>query len=820
MLALMCCLWLQDLSFDRKLSWEDAAAPWMTAEEARLYAQLDDVDKARFRGAFTARRQEDPSVWTGAGIFLPELMSKRSFGDIRDQLRFALGEPDSTEPLLQNPKLPGLWVFGDKRFTFAPAEGGKVRLTRASEPVWEAVKQSRIKQPDIKYRLGYNNFGRTRLLDDKVWVDTQVKHSWWTPDPSGALVHLEVQIPPAFREALRTQTYTRPTLDLELLVKPEAPGGGVLLGTDDQVFHAGARYVIGEPSVHFQIHLPHGYYQTQLQIYSGRFETAMNAPLKLNIRPDSLPVISDPIVSYEYRKAPITHAPSHLIEHKGTLYTPSRELRSDVPGRVLVFSPHERTTCLVQNASTPGMALRLVERGDGVFVFELPAQKGEYRLMSIGVPADGGDLMALGAVGPAFGRQDLIPFTQNGAANYLALETLDVKSPGPETFLFVNGAALAATKGGSFPWPAVDWGELADVRFEYQKGSTWFGADYQLRRNTVFQRLQVKPRYLVAAGRDAAGRPMASTMTVSLVGQPAKIITSTPIKDMPRVFGLVFNDTLLRAPVWPRVREALVDWMKEQLLPEDMVYIVQSSERPELILPPTTHKALVLSELKALKARAEMQNYFTVDYLIDAIMQMPLHDKRPHQVLMFTNRLTDEINQMENLIPRLRATGLQLYNLEFPSIEDLAADEDLKAVKRKPMQIMRDEAEADERNNMNMRDNFMETRSTPGLLKWQFGNKKADRQNREDRIRLEAFHNSFNQQLASLTAGMAVAVGKGEESTALKRFFSDLTLWQESLVHLQLNAPYMEADMVDVRAGEGVIPSWTLVSWRPDGSGP
>ncbi|MDJ0835622.1 MAG: hypothetical protein QNK37_03845 [Acidobacteriota bacterium] len=817
MLCLLWCLFLQDLQLDRKVTWEDRARPWMTRAEAQLYDSLETVEKTRFQGWFTARRRADAGNWTDTGVYLSEFFCPTPHGDIRDQIQHLFGRPKGTEPLLQNPKLPGLWRYADKQFTFMPAEGGRVRLTPTSADLWEKEMQTRVVNPYLKYDFRRHSFGRTRLVDDMTWVETQVTHSWWTPETDGGLVRLDIAIPETFKQRLRDDNAAA-RHHMELLVQLQAPGGGQLLATPDTLRHAGGNFdLLAQNSMTFQIHLPAGYYDSELLLYSGRLQVGLKARLKCAVRPQDLPRISDPIISTEYTESGITAVPMGRVDVGGQAYLPAASYRKGAAARVLVYSNYERTDCMVQLEGQQPRKLKQLTREGPWFVFELPPQSKTFRLLSLGHP-DVGPTLALGAWGPLTGFKDLTGFKQNDHPNYLSLEELNIEQRGDLALLFVNGAPLAASRNGTFPWPAIDWGELAEVRFEYPADNSWFGADYQIRRNSVFQRVRVRPKYVVAGTRGVDNSLKPVDVSVTVVGQPAKITRKTPFRPLPKLWGIVVNDGLIETPAWPQVRDHLLTWLKKETGKEDMIYLVHGAERPELLVPPTTAKPVVHAAILSLAPRRDRYSLFNVNYLVDALTHLREHQTRPHQVIMLTDRLSDEANQMENLILRLRGTGLQLYNLEFPFEGKPINQEETAAMKPDRMELMKAANDEAERGMEGMRDSFMETRGTPSLYSLKLGksNKNDEKARREERIRQDAFHDAFNRQLASMTAGMAMSAGKGEISSSLARFFSRLTQWQDSLVHLVLSVPYVEADMVDVRAAEGYIADWTLVEWQPE----
>jgi hypothetical protein len=277
-----------------------------------------------------------------------------------------------------------------------------------------------------------------------------------------------------------------------------------------------------------------------------------------------------------------------------------------------------------------------------------------------------GTTVAIGAWGPRFGTKDLTGFAQNDAANYLSLEGLTIEQEGPLSLLFVNDTPLVGSRNGELPWPAQDWGALAELRFEYARGGAWRFASYQLRRNAVFQRVRVKPRFLVAGTRSDRGLIRPEPLEVEVLGQPVEIVRQTPLRQVPKLWGVVVNDPLLRSPAWPSLRDQILGWLKRYSGENDLIYLVQNAERPELVVPPTRVKAVFEASLEALEARSLQESWFSAPYLIEALTHLREHGTRPHQVILLTDRLTDQTQQMEEMMMGLRDTGLQLYNFEQP----------------------------------------------------------------------------------------------------------------------------------------------------------
>jgi len=808
---LLFCLMLQDLDPQRPVSWVTLARPWMTVEETALYDSLDPIQQERFRGWFVARRLQEPDRWPETGTHLPEFFCAKPHGDIRDQIIHALGEPEKIEPMVQSPTLPGRLIYPDHSFGLVPEGGGKVALAPSSRAEWDKVLESRIRHPELKYDFSRNGFGRTRLPETMTWQDVTLDHLWWTPETDGGLVRMTLEVPETWRLKVMDESNRR-ELSMELLVQLYGPGQSEPI---EEPWHAATPFEVGEDRrLHFRLHLPAGAYDAELMVYSGYHQTGLKTRTSISIRPDSLPRVSDPILSQTYVASGIDAAPIDRIDTGGFSYKPSKRYRAGLGARVLVNSPFEDTQLRIQKALEQPKALERVARDGDWFVFNLPPQKEPFRLISLGFP-NLGATVALGAWGESFGTKDLTGFAQNGATNYLSLEGLEIDQDAPLSLLFVNGEALAASKDGTYPWPAQDWGELADLRFEYARAGAWRFAPYQIRRNAVFQRVRVKPRFLVAGTRSERGLIREEPLEVTVLDQPVEVVRRTPLRKVPKLWGVVVNDPMLRTPAWPRVRDRLLGWLKEFSGEGDLVYLVQNAERPELVVAPTSVKATFEAALEALEPRSPQESWFSAPYLIEALTHLREHETMPHQVIFLTDRLTDQTSQMEELLLGLRGTGLQVYNLELPYLEPPRPEETLAAQKMSNYDRMKTEAEEDTEYRQAMRDDFMEKRGTPSLLSFRFGGKKRRESTREEAIRLEAFYNAFNTQLGTLTAGMGMVVEKGEISDATARFFDAMSRWQDCLVHLELNVPFIEPDMVEVRGEGGAVASWTLVEWKP-----
>ena len=808
MIGFLVCF--QQLSLSPAATWEDLARPWMTRAEVELYESLDVSGRERFKGFFIARRTAQPEHWPKTGLYLAAFHCPKTFGDIRDQIRYALGEPSDITVMAGNPKLPAVWQYPEVTLTFQPEGSGQVRLANESNLAWERVKQARILRPDIRYDYRIHPFGRTRLPGDLTWLEGNVVSAWTVPEGKGATFHLVIPVPESLRDHVR-ENKANPVQNMELLIRLSGPDGTAV--EDGRIRHASRQLnLLTSPYLVFEAYLPPGYFKAELLIYSGYLKMGVRTKHTLLVRPPEIPRIGEPLISQEWRQAGISIRGEGLVNAGETTYKPVLSYRASLPGRVLVHSEHEDTRVLLQSSAAQPQPLTQLSRSGNWWVFALPAREKPFRLLATGYPKSG-DAVALSAWGPVYGDQDLTGFKQAEATNYLGLESLDIQAQSDLNLLFVNGVPLTGSRSGHFPWPSLDWGPTAAIRFEYGKQGRWYGAEYEMKRSGVFQQISVRPRYIVAGTRALDGSSAEVPVTVSLGSGTVTVQKRTPVATMPRLWGIVVDDSILKSPAWPSLRQAVSRWLKANTTPDDEIYLVHNAYRPELVLQPTVIKSVVQASLASLVPKTHDDSYFTVQYLIEAITHLKQHQTKPHQVLLLTRQLTDEIGQMEALIPRLRATGLHLYNLEFPL--EAQAVEVVRRVEPDTLELQRLRAEEDERMHMGMRDNFMETRSTPTLLSWNIGGKKRRAASREDAIRDAAFHEAFNQQLARLSAGMAVSAGSGQSLSSLNLFFDELSHWQQNLAHMEIAAPFLEEDLVNLSVPEGFVVSWTLVEWRP-----
>lgn len=794
--------------------WEAMARPWMTQDEARLYDQLSESEQLRFRGAFTARRSEDPHAWPKSGLVLPAFRLERTHGDIRDYIQYVLGEPKSIKPNITQPKVPQAWVFEQGTFVFESLDATTVQLARESRGLWDRVKVSQIRHPELRYDFQVGNIGRTRLPEDVAFEAVSVSNAWQIPALGGAKLRLHVPIPDSLRDYLRSQKQAA-VQQMELLVRLRRADevDSPLVG--ERVRHASQRLnLMTEGFMTFEVFLPEGFYQAEIQVYSGQLKRGLSSNLDVFVRGESVPQISDPLISQDWTHAGIEQFSQALKVIGDTVFRTAPVYSESVPGRVLVHSSYDdtRVSLISKDGSN---ALEKMARVDDWHIFNLPPQKSAFRLVSLGFPKQG-TTVAIGSWGQQAFTEDARPpaFEQQGERNYLSLESLNFRADSL-TFLYLNNQPYLASQDGRFPWLGVDWGKTVQLRFEYARDGQWYRRDHLLKRRGVFEQIQVKPRYVVAGTRQINGFVAPAKVDVSVVGQPVKVVSRTPYKELPKVWGLVVNDPLLKSEAWSRSMDAIKSFFRDVLTAEDHVYLVHAAERPELVVAPTQNKAVFLAALESLAPKTRNENYFRVRFLLDALSQMEIHNRGPHQVLMLTNRLTSELSQMEELIPILRGTGLQLYNFEFPFAEQTDSQQRVSEGDSDALKRMAELEEQRRRHRAGLTDHFLndDDGSVPvGRIK--FGKKAASKRQQEDRLREEAFVKAFNTQMSTLTAGMYGTASVGDPSRPLNAFLGELKAWQESMVHLSLSIPFVEEDMLRVTAPEGYQVYWTLVGWQ------
>ncbi len=819
---LMLCgtIWMQTLTEPANRSWESMARPWMTRAEQELYDRLDQREKIRFEGTFVARRAEKPDQWSATGLYLPSFFAPEPHGDVRDQIAYHLGYPKQIDWQPQNPRLPRVWKYPQYSFYFLPTSGGNVRLTAESDDLWDNLKGAMVKHPALRYDFRDNSFGRTRLPEDLGWVETDVLQHWSLPNPSGATLNVTVKVPDEIKEYVRDSTRIgRQHLEMLVYLKNDSDQAREALDAELVRHSSTWSRLIEDNELHFEVNVPPGYFSAELLIYNGFMAKGMRAELTFAALPRETARIGTPIISQQWRPAGIEAADAGVIDCGGDRYLPSRRFVAGTPARVLVRQDGEtRPQVLLQNRQGGSQALQFLFTADGWAVFDLPAgSEPDARLIALGPEHNGVMPFSVGGVPFAAPDAKRQPPLQQAGRDYLQRERVTFGAVGNLQLLFVNDTPYLASRNGSFAWTPLDWGEKATLRYEFQHEGAWRGAAYEVTRGGIFAQVSVSQKSLVVGTRVPDGKIEGVDVEVFVEGAKIPPTKATPFTSLPKMWGIVVNDPLLKSPAWNSIRQALLDWLQKNTRANDMIYVVQISHRPELLVAPTTRKSLIQACLLALEPSSPRANYFTVRYLVDALTHMKEHGSLPHQSLILTHQLTDEVSQLEDLLPLLRKTGLQVYNLEFPFEFVPETEIPTKPDPDDGLRQMAVREEAEQRERLGFRDNFQEKRNVTGGFRVPLGGRKAKRQAEDERIKTEAFRASFSKQLASMTAGLAHVSGAGETSQSLHRFLDQLTLWQRSLVHLELPLPYVAEDMIRVQAAAGYAAAWTLVDWKPPG---
>lgn len=810
-------LFFQDLRLQLSKTWEQSAKEWMTREELALYESITPRERELFKGFFVSRRLDDPFRWPRSGLFLPCFYYPQKYGDVRDRIEYLLGEPLEKTPQGDKPALRRAWRYPRANFFFETDGVGKARLAARSLEEWNSVLRTTVKHPYLRYDFQAKSFGRTRLPDDIAWISSRVDDHRLLPEARGARLHVAISIPEDFKDYL-SKDRAGPVQYMEALVLLHPPGARKVgpLKPASRFRHATQRLnLLSASHIYLDFQIPPGHFDAEILLYSGFLQKGFRSAVKLTVLPPELPRIGDPIVCQEWETAAITTPEPPAIIIGNTLFKPTVGLRPAKPAKVLVRSDFDNCRAWSQNGGLPPVSLERVRHEDGWFIFDLPDPTRSTAVFAASGAKDS-SVMALSAFG---GPMEMSPdpglrFNQSSHSNYLALERLEVTPPPRLTALFVNGAPVLASRDGRFPWPTMDWGPSAALRFVHPDQGSWSGADFRFSRNEVFEALVVKPKYIVAAAQGLDGSPAAVDLKVSVADTPVKITGRDFIADMPKLWGIVVNDPLLKSPSWLAIRQALEHWLRHETRPEDTIYIVHLAHRPELVLEPTRHKILALSALRALTPKTKDENYFTVQYLIDALTHLELHQTRPHQVLLLTHQLTDEASQMENLIPQLRPTGLQIYNLEFPFEFVPESEAKVANLEPDPLVTMAVKEEEYQRDRMVIKDNFQEKRNVTAGYSIAWNTKKSRKKRSDEQARTRAFHEAFNRQLANLTAGLAHSSGFGETTSSLHQFFQKFSQWQKVLVHLELPLPVSDDQLIKVQSPAGYTVSWTMVEWR------
>lgn len=794
-------------------SWDQLAEPWMTHGEKALFQTLSDSEKVRFRGWFCARRAKNPDQWSPYGLFLPVFFPKTQFGDIRDQIQALLGEPHKVETSAVNTKLPTVWHYPDYLFRFE-LKDGKITLAEEAVTAWENAKQTLILHPDLRYDFRDHAFGRLRLPENLTYIETTVGHQQIIPESQGGRIRLYIELPDTFKKAALAQvTSPKQKFELLLFLKPE--NGMPIEAADPEFVRHDTAYgnLDQEGPLYFETYLPNGRFQAEFVCYSGFFNVALRGSHTITVAPPDLPRIGQPLITKTREKAGITAAKRNQITVAGYHYTPPERPLTDNSGAFALVRSEEPCQLILQ---APGReeTLTPIEQDGHIKVFKIPDNLHVHRFVAVG--GNDPNLQAVSTIGALnFPDHDLLRLDQVDSASYLKLEELTVSGvQGPVT-LFVNGVGYARSAVGRFPWPAFDWGETASLSFEYKHQGQTHRQTFTLPRGGVFQNLQVRSRHLLVGTLNQVDIPEASPFEILVEDQVVPPQSVTPIKDLPKLWGVVVNDPLLSSTEWPEIRAKMQRYLKKLFHSGDQVYIVQISTRPQLILPPTRNKAAVSAVFESLRPVDTRENAFTVRYLLDALTHLPQHGTLPHQVILLTHRLTEDTEQMETLLPYLRRTGLQLYNFEFPFAFQEETESRFQKLEEDPLVTMKVRDEADRRTYGALRDNFQEDSNvTAGYsIRFKKRKKEAEREAKNQALVEEAFIRAFNRQVAALTAGLSPKEDYGKSAQTLEAFLDQLLMWQDQLQHVELNLPYIDPSMIAVRTQPGHTGSWTLVPW-------
>jgi len=795
-------LWAQAPTTIDMESWDTLARPWMTADELELYNSLSEDQRKRFRGTFVARRVENSKTWPKSGLFLPCFYHVRFYNDVRDQLEYTLGSPHDIVPNPQNSQLPSEWRYARERFYFLPVDESRVRLAPRSERAWDKVKSEMILHPDHLYQLPISSFGQTRLPNDIDWVQGRIQSYWLEPNQKGSSMRLYLRLPQAFIEK-NARARAEQTLELLLVLTTESgqsyrrhAGQEVNLKTDRDLF--------------FLTHLPSGNFRIKGYVYSGFLPAGLTFAQDVFVAPAQLPRVGTPILSQTWGIQGLEVPATNGIRTGGIEYLLPTGYDPTRPTRVLIPSRLSDTKALLQTGTDSPEPLQFVNQDPEWTVFRMEPTPTPFRVLAT-ASGPGTDLAFSSwsqDLSPTAPASDQVSLVESQNQNYLDLDHLQFKPPAPLSFLYVNGHPFLASTNSTFSWPLINWGEKAALKYESMHGRQFTSNAFQLRRSDVFQEIKVRPVHLVVGAKDLNGSPVGfNQVKIRHDGQPADQIELSPILEMPKLWGIVVKDDLLQYPEWKTMLSMLLDWLKGQLSENDYVYVVHIAHRPQLILKPTRIKPEVLSALRQLRSTQDSSNYFNLEYLIQELTTLDRHAVMPHQVIMMTTGLSDELTQLETVAAGLRDTGLQIYNLVYEPL-NLPTDisEDMAAkIREHALPMAKNDAAS-----TGIRDNFQEQQNTKAGFRLRLG----ERNNRPDGLKLNLAKEAFNEQIELQTAGLTQKIKPGQVRLYLSQFFDRLTLWQSALRHVRLPAS-MNIDALTFEAPDGQTVSWSKVEWRP-----
>lgn len=791
-------MFVSDAPFTNMQAWDDLARPWMTDAESSLFDALSDHERLKFRGTFVARRQERPQLWSEQGLFLPSFFCERRFNDVRDFIAYALGEPKQVVVNPTNPSVPSEWHFADYDFHFVPIARKRVTLTERGVQEWNRLKQRLILHPEILYSFAATPFGRTRLPDNITWFETQIVSYYLDPDPRGELLRVVVALSPSFQEALRSKGSDDEHV-LELLIELDRGTGEPELRHDASLVR-----VLSDRVAVFEAHLPSGHFDAKFSIYSGFLPVGLTANTSLFVPPSEFPRISSPIIAQQWAQEGLIQPGKNELIIGGFRYRWDQPYDPSQRAMVLVHATELPAEVLIMRGKNQISPLEYINREGSWYLFELPPQPEPFRLIARTVADDQG-LMGFRTFPPEWHHQEAsmtAEFTPE-TDNYLELESLSFGFKSDPVYVTVANHPYLAVKGQSVPWLPFDWGVAAKVVVAGQVEGFWQQQQTVLRRSDVFTEISVRNQHLVVGARSIAGDVLSAPLP-KVAGKQLKGLQQTPVKQLNQVWGLVFKDQVLESDFWPFVREELVRWLRENLKPDDLVYIVQISDRPMMVLPPTNRRAELAATLRSLQPSSTRQTSIDLRYLIDAITHLEYHTTRPHQVVLMTPAISDDIAHPETFLLELRQAGLQIYNLEFldprsPTTSPKIADYAMK------MDEMEPETGA-------FRDNFSEERNTKAGFRIPLGEGKRQKARQQQAVKEEAAREAFSRQVELRTAGLSMSSQQGQERRVLTEFMRQMTQWYGALTYVELP---VNASIDDVQFDQlsDVDVYWTTVDW-------
>lgn len=814
MSCLLLLLVLEQTGWSQLEDWAALARPWMTEEESDLFDRLSETQRIRFRGYFVARRQEDPGQWSQTGWFLPSFFYPSEFGDIRDLIAYRKGYPTQVNPNPLNPALPAEWVFDDVVFSFVPKDGHHVKLASSSHAHWEALKHAMILHPELRYDLEPSPFGRTRIPEDLEWMSMDMGRIWLEPQRKGAVARVRFEVPDAFISKIFALKVNRQQ-NLECLIRLISESG------DTVERHASRQIDLGRTrELAFEMHWPAGYFQVEVFVYSGFWPVGLQTRGHVFVPSPSLPRLGTPIVAQQWTRTGIEVASDDAVIVGDFSYRLPGSYDERWESLVLVPSESTPVAALLQESDGHVKRLELIRVEAPWCVFRLPPTPPPFRVLALGrndgSPSEFG--FSTWQVGlPMTPLSSESPAIKGGVLdNYLGVETLEFEPAPSLAFLTVNGWPYLASQRGSFSWLPLNWGERAELWLDAVENDRVQRSLVTLRRSEVFEEMRVQPRHVVAGFVSTEGEEEAPHIQFLAGGQQTvEPYRRTPLKDVPGLWGLVIKDEILALDAWPLIRDHVMGWLRDHLKPSDMIYIVHVSQRPEMVLAPTRSKVLAQAGVASLQPVGRT-SHFNLDYLIEELTHLDTHPVMPHQVVFLTDLLSEDMNQMQALMPDLRNSGLQLYQLEFPEARSEGVSN--PRVAGSPLEwaeqhaVAAGEVDAPEEHVLSD-DGKIGPESKAGY-RIRFGRKKVKEAQEKERLRLDAAREAFSQQLAMRTAGLSVQCPRGLIRQALADFLLELSLWQDALTHYQLPTGIDDHALTITSPDAGSL-HWVWVEWLP-----